>query len=105
MTDHVHARVMIFLADGQWHKAPEICQACGLSNSRPIRELAEETEKIIGGPMGYKRADLATADELEHAGHSLFSRGRKNAHRGLHHLRQAKALRESPGPLFAQARG
>lgn len=100
-----HKRLISLLSDSKWHKAPEICQGCGFADSRPIREYAELTGAIIGGPQGYKLAALATAEELEHAGHSLLSRGRKNAHRGLAHLKQAKALREVPGPLFTNARG
>ncbi len=103
--DAGHKTIMTFLADGGWHKSPEICQACGFADSRPIREIAETTGAIIGGPSGYKRADLATEEELEHAGQSLLSRGRKVARRGLEHLRQARALREVPGPLFANLRG
>jgi len=70
-----------FLLDGKWHTAPEICQACGFTDSRPIREMAETTGAIIGGPRGYKRADLATAEELAEAARGLESRVRKIARR------------------------
>jgi hypothetical protein len=97
--------LLAYLADGGWHKSPEICQACGFTDSRPIRELAETTDAIIGGPKGYKRADLATAEELEHAGRSLCSRGSKTTRRGQKYTKMANALRSDIGPLFASVGG
>ncbi len=79
--DHPFRSLMAYLADGGWHKSPEICQACGFADSRPIRELAETTDAIIGGPRGYKRADLATPAELAVAAQGLESRVRKIARR------------------------
>ncbi len=102
-----------FLDDGAWHTARETWLAyledlessiSFKAFSRELSTMAEETDALIGGSKGYKRADLATEEELEHAGRSLLSRGRKVARRGLEHLRQAKALREVPGPLFANVR-
>ena len=73
--------VMQFLQDGAWHRSPEISHACGFTDSRPIREMAETTGAIIGGPRGYKRADLATPAELAEAARGLESRVRKIARR------------------------
>ena len=73
--------LMAYLAAGGWHKSPEICQACGFADSRPIREIAETTGAIIGGPRGYKRADLATPAELAEAARGLESRVRKISRR------------------------
>ncbi|MBN1253967.1 MAG: hypothetical protein JXA50_01670 [Deltaproteobacteria bacterium] len=39
--------------------------------------MAEETGAFIGGSEGYKRADMATEEELSHARNSLRSRARK----------------------------
>ncbi len=100
-----YEKIMRFLSDGLWHKSPEICQTCGFADSRPIRELAETTGAIIGGPRGYKRADLATKEELEHAGRSLCSRGAKTTRRGRTYIKKAATRRQDLGPLFANLRG
>lgn len=71
-----YALIMAFLADGRWHKAAEIALNVGIG-PRAIREMAEETGDFIGGQEGYKRADLATKEERDHAVASLKSRAGK----------------------------
>jgi hypothetical protein len=96
--------VMEFLENGGWHKAVEIWEACGVG-PRDLRAMAEETGKFIGGPRGYKRADLATAEELIEAGTSLESRARKTGRRGRRYIKMGRAMRANIGPLFANVRG
>ena len=55
--------VLEFLSDGQWHKAREIREVCGL-DSRGLR-LLNESNLFIGGSKGYKRTDLATKAEID----------------------------------------
>ena len=75
-----HEQIMRFLRDGKWHKAAEIALNVGIG-PRAIRELAEETGDFIGGQEGYKRADLATQEERDHAVASLKSRAGKISRR------------------------
>lgn len=83
--------VVRLLGDGKWHKAVEIYQICGVA-SRAMRIIAEETGAFIGGSYGYKRADLASAEELRQAARALESRVRKIS-------RRARMVRAKiPGP-------
>ncbi len=90
-----HAAIMQFLSDGRWHKAAEIALNVGIG-PRAIRELAEETGDFIGGQEGYKRADLATQEERDHAVASLKSRAGKiqRRARSLERLSEAPADRQ-----------
>ncbi len=99
-----YQRVMEFLKDGGWQRAQMISLILGIS-PREMRELAESTGAFIGGNQGYKRADLATAEELEHAGRSLCSRGAKTTRRGRTYIKKAATRRQDLGPLFANLRG
>jgi len=81
--------VIAFLADGRWHKAPEIQKATGV-NTRLIRSIGEKTGAIIGSGEGYKRTDLASSDEIDHAEKSLQSRASKM-------LARLKAMQEFRG--------
>lgn len=76
------------LADGKWHKAKDLVAWSGVSptggaqlawkNTRIIRAICEaEPDKFISTQKGYKRADLATDDELTNAINDLRSRAEK----------------------------
>lgn len=73
---------MNYLSRGQWVKGDRLAHETGV-NRRLIRAMAEETGCLISGQNGYKRTDLGTADELEHALNDYRSRANKlNARAG-----------------------
>jgi hypothetical protein len=63
-----------------------------LLNDRDVRALAEAASpKIISGQKGYKHADHATADELNHCSNSLKSQAVKMLKRSVAIRRYAHA--------------
>lgn len=73
-TAEQHQALFDFLADGKWHKAPEIRKATGLKEVT-IRVIANECGgQILGGQEGYKLTRCATSSEIRHAVASLRSR-------------------------------
>jgi len=76
------------LCDGKWHKANDLVVWSGIGpdgkaqiawkNTRIIRAICEtEPDKFISTQRGYKRADLATDEELTNAINDLRSRAKK----------------------------
>jgi len=92
-TPNQTAAVLAYLADGRWHTARQIEAATGVG-PRLVRAIAETTGRIIGLVPGYKRLDLATQAEREHARKALISRARKL---------EARAKKLAPEPRAEQA--
>ena len=62
-----------YLDDGNWHTAKQIESLTGI-RARMVRLIAEETGTLLGGQHGYKRVDMASADEINHTINALRSR-------------------------------
>ena len=72
-----------------WVPARKICLWLNLSD-RTIRAYAEQSEgEIISGQNGYKLADEATIDEINHASNWLISQAKKMLGRGIAIKRKA----------------
>ena len=89
MPDHIAtpeqvAAVHAALADGQWHKSNSTVFVQRGIRPVTIRQVAAETQDIIGLPQsGYRLAAAATQEELHHARSSLLSRAQKIINRAL----------------------
>jgi hypothetical protein len=68
--------ILATLSSGGWVKGPNLARKCGVTE-RTIRHTAESTGLLIGGNNGYKRVDMATQEEINHAVASLRSRADK----------------------------
>lgn len=92
---------------GTWAHAKEIATSLGWSD-RQVRALSESAgPRIISGQAGYKLAELATVDELVHAGRWMISQGDKMRTKGnsyvwdteRHQPRSGVEIRFLPGRL------
>ena len=95
------------LSDGKWHKAKDLAPHWGnnryipprTGNPRIIRAICEaEPDKFISTQKGYKRADLATDEELTNAINDLRSRAKKMTERA-NAIEQALWERSQPMQL------
>jgi hypothetical protein len=81
------------LHDGRWWTSTQIEECTGVTGVQ-MRQISNATGDFASCDKGYKRADLATLDELRHTENHLKSRIRKitiHIARFQKHLKQAQS--------------
>jgi len=60
-----------------WLRANVICWLTGWTDPRQVRELAEASDCVISGQLGYKHLQHATPEEQDHFYNWMGSQARK----------------------------